>query len=461
LNESLFRIFFTYLAHIGLAVMLFLVFIHFSKVFGKHYLRLWAFSWLAMAVHTLGPALQFWVSRAHEFGGLMYQGLSIFSLGALLWHLALLLFGTYELVKGIRTKIAHRRLVLLLTLVLAFVLYLAYSTGQEYSNMRYFLRVGVRYFLAMVTFLACGWAILRFERDLKGIGRKLLAWTLMTWSLVLGLYFTTVLVNVLGGSFPFPFAYFGIFDLMFEGLIGMAMVLWLLEGEHQKLKKANEELDSFLYRTSHDLRSPIASVLGLTHLMRLESQDPKALEYNQKIEDRVLKLDAVIGDILKYTRSNKATLRRELVDFNEIVEESFSNVAYHEGGNRITLIYHPDPRNVFISDAYQLKLILSNLISNAVKYHRLDQESPYVKVGFTKNGPQVRMVVEDNGQGIGPEHQEKIFDMFYRASESSEGSGLGLFIVKEAILRLKGHLRLETEMGKGSRFVVELNEGAL
>jgi signal transduction histidine kinase len=461
LSESVTRIFFTYLAQILLAALLFWVFRHFSRVFQRHYLWLWSLSWLAMAVHTLGSAVQMVLPRAPEKAWIIYQVFTMLSQVGIFLHLLLLAFGMYEWLKGVRTRIAQRRLWMLASVLIALVLVIAYARHPEGATMRYVLRVGTRYFLSTLTFTLCAWAIFKFERDYKGIGRKLLAFTFLSWGLVQSLYFTTVMVNVLGGNMPFPFAYFGIFDLMFLGLIGMAMVLWLLEGEHRQLLKANVELDNFLYRTSHDLRSPIASILGLTRLLNLETKDIQALEYNRKIEERVRKLDEVISDILKYTKSSKVSLRREWVDFNQVVEDAFANVAYNEGARDIQLRYKSGLKNQFLTDPYQLALIVNNLVSNAVKYHRLDQEAPFVQVRFKKKKTLVKIVVEDNGQGIAPAYQDRIFDMFFRASEASEGSGLGLFIVKEAVHRLKGTLELHSEVGIGSRFTVNLNEAAL
>jgi signal transduction histidine kinase len=101
--------------------------------------------------------------------------------------------------------------------------------------------------------------------------------------------------------------------------------------------------------------------------------------------------------------------------------------------------------------------VLSNLVSNAVKYHRLDQEDPYIRVTFRSSSEKIEIVVEDNGQGIPAESLPKIFDMFYRASLDTDGTGLGLYIVKEALSKIKGTISVRSELGKGSSFTVLLD----
>ena len=107
------------------------------------------------------------------------------------------------------------------------------------------------------------------------------------------------------------------------------------------------------------------------------------------------------------------------------------------------------------SDAYRLKVVFSNLISNAIKYHDLAKDKPYILISCDKNHG-YHINVEDNGIGIPEEHQSKIFDMFYRAHDRSEGSGLGLYIVKETLTKIGGQISVASEHGKGSTFSITL-----
>jgi signal transduction histidine kinase len=110
-----------------------------------------------------------------------------------------------------------------------------------------------------------------------------------------------------------------------------------------------------------------------------------------------------------------------------------------------------------ISDPNQISNVLANLLSNAVKYHRLNQDDPYIKVSFEKSDHQAIITVEDNGQGIPPQSLNKVFDMFFRASQETEGTGLGLYIVKEALTKIKGKIDVGSTFGKGTIFTVVLD----
>jgi len=92
-----------------------------------------------------------------------------------------------------------------------------------------------------------------------------------------------------------------------------------------------------------------------------------------------------------------------------------------------------------------------------VKYHRLNQEDPYIKIDFERSNNHVVITVEDNGQGIPPQSLNKVFDMFYRASQETDGTGLGLYIVKEAVSKIKGKIDAKSEYGKGSVFTVTID----
>lgn len=104
------------------------------------------------------------------------------------------------------------------------------------------------------------------------------------------------------------------------------------------------------------------------------------------------------------------------------------------------------------------KMVLGNLLSNAVKYHSRDRELPFVEVKFEKGDGSVAFTITDNGEGIPPEHQEKVFDMFYRASTTSQGTGLGLFIVKETLARIHGTIQMASHYGRGTTFTVSLEQ---
>jgi signal transduction histidine kinase len=270
------------------------------------------------------------------------------------------------------------------------------------------------------------------------------------------LYYSILGLLLLAGvSVSFPF-FFGTLELTLICIIGLSMVIWLLEDERQRISKVNKELDSFLYSTSHDLRAPIASILGLTNLARLEIKDPTSKEFMKMIDDRVKKLDSVIGDILTLSRSKKVEIKMESIDFSELLKETTNELKFNEGASNINLIYEPNTVNIFWTDKAQMKIVLSNLIGNAVKYHNLNQPNPFIGVTFKRNNKVVEIAIEDNGLGIAKESLPKIFDMFYRATSTADGTGLGLYIVKEALSKINGTIRVTSEEGKGTVFTIAL-----
>ena len=231
--------------------------------------------------------------------------------------------------------------------------------------------------------------------------------------------------NSLGATYQFPF-FFGLLELICNSVIGISMVAWLLEDERNNLKKANTEMDSFFYSTSHDLRAPIASILGLTNLAKVELKDETALRYFDMVENRVKKMDSVISDILQLARSTKSELKFQTIDFSKLLHEVIADVKFNKGAKSIHLKIEPFTSNRLVSDYNQLRIILGNLIGNAVKYHNVEQDDPYIAVRFQNLDAGILIEIEDNGSEIAKEHQEKIFNMFYRASTQSDGTGLGL-----------------------------------
>jgi signal transduction histidine kinase len=248
----------------------------------------------------------------------------------------------------------------------------------------------------------------------------------------------------------------GLINLMMIAIMSMSMSIWLLEDEREKLQQSNKDLDSFIYSTSHDLRAPITSILGLTYLGKVELGEEKARHYMELIEQRVKKLNMILSDILRLSKTKKFNVQMTSVDFNEAIKEALSDIEFNQGSAGIRFIYEPRQENVCFTDENQLSIILSNLISNAVNYHRLNQDDPYIKVTFERTNQQVTIQIEDNGQGIPPQSLHKVFDMFYRANQQTEGTGLGLYIVKEALSKIKGKIEVASVFGKGTTFTVRL-----
>lgn len=229
----------------------------------------------------------------------------------------------------------------------------------------------------------------------------------------------------------------------------------LLES-YKLLTKTNAELDRFVYSTSHDLRAPLTSILGLINIAEISNDFNEVRKYHQMMKDRIMSLDKFIKDITDYSRNNRLTVEREQVDLTKLVREVWDMLRYTPEAQQID--FHLDiPDNLMVeTDLNRLKTVLLNLVSNAIRYHDLRKADRFVKLQCQMNGESFKIKVEDNGQGIDPSFHTKIFDMFFRANDNSKGSGLGLYIVKETINKLSGSIQLESSPGVGSTFTIKI-----
>ncbi len=226
---------------------------------------------------------------------------------------------------------------------------------------------------------------------------------------------------------------------------------------NSKLKKLNAELDRFVYSASHDLRAPLASLLGLIDLSRREKSTPLLSEYLTLMNKSITKLDSFISDITDYSRNLRLEKVCKKIDFNTIIEELFGSLAYMSP-DKIDFGIKVTGRAHFYSDPNRLKLILNNLLSNSIRY-RSKARKAEITVDVKKNKKQAIIKVIDNGIGIEKKYQTKIFEMFYRANDQNTGSGLGLFIVKETVDKLKGKIELMSEIDKGATITITLPNG--
>lgn len=230
-----------------------------------------------------------------------------------------------------------------------------------------------------------------------------------------------------------------------------------VRSKNVNLEKANKELDRFAYSVSHELRAPLVSVLGLINLSKME-KDSLSQEANlDMMTEMIIKLDLFIHDIVNYSRNAKLEVEHEEVDIKSAVDEIIKKYKFTNGTAKIDFQVEVDTNQAFISDKTRVSLILNNLISNSIKYHNYNLPNPFIKIKANLTATQSEIEVSDNGLGIDKEYQSKVFDMFFRASELSKGSGLGLYIVKETVDKLGGDILLESKLGEGSRFVVSLS----
>lgn len=228
-----------------------------------------------------------------------------------------------------------------------------------------------------------------------------------------------------------------------------------VQNKKEDLEKINSELDRFVYSASHDLRAPLLSIQGLVKVAGNETENLQDKKYYGMIGDRVTKLDEFIKEIIEYSRNARTEVNYEEVDLKELTEEVIANLQYMEGTDQIDVYVSASEKRVVL-DKGRVKIILSNILSNAIKYHNLRQENPWVEVKSELLNSNCVLTIADNGTGILPDKMDRVFDMFFRATDKSGGSGLGLFIVKEAVDKLSGKIELKSQYGKGSEFIITL-----
>ncbi len=239
------------------------------------------------------------------------------------------------------------------------------------------------------------------------------------------------------------------------GIYGVYVDITDRKKVEEELKIRNTELDNFVYKVSHDLRAPLSSVLGLVNLARLPGNTDNPKDYIDIIGEKVSSLDHFIGDVLSHSKNLKMEVNIGKVDLGKIIDQTFTELGYLEGAQEIK-------RNIkiegidFFSDQWRISEIFRNLISNAIKYRQLVATDSEVTIRIHIDNLRADVSFADNGIGIDERNLAKIFEMFYRATEQSDGSGIGLYIVKNAVEKLGGQITVASKPMQGTRFNIIL-----
>ena len=228
-----------------------------------------------------------------------------------------------------------------------------------------------------------------------------------------------------------------------------------LKKNFEELEKTNHELDRFVYSASHDLRAPLSSILGLINLAELEANS-KESTYLQMIKGRIHRLDGFIKDILDYSRNARTEMSFKMIDFDSILHESDVSLRLISSYEKLKVTFEVKMESFFYSDPLRLTIIFNNLISNAIKFQDQNKSESFLSVIINANEKEAYVQVKDNGIGIDEHHLPKIFNMFYRGTERSNGSGIGLYIVKETVEKLGGSISVESIFGAYTLFKIKI-----
>lgn len=227
-----------------------------------------------------------------------------------------------------------------------------------------------------------------------------------------------------------------------------------LKEMNNELINSNNELDLFIYRASHDLKGPIARLLGMTLLAKMDNKDEALKEYIELIEKGAVDINKVLNKLNNIHFINREIINREEIDFNKIIDECKETLTNYIEKSDLRIKLDMEPNFTLTSDHILMKIILENLLENSVVFNKTKKVE--IEVTLRSSRKAIIISVEDNGLGIRNEQFDKIFDMFYRGSEKSKGNGLGLYLVRRAVHKLHGNITIESEEGKYSCFTIAL-----
>jgi len=230
-----------------------------------------------------------------------------------------------------------------------------------------------------------------------------------------------------------------------------------LEKANSSLRRVNDELDNFIYKTSHDIRGPLASLKGMCNVALIDVKDPVALNYLHKLDITAEKLNTILTRLLIVNQINNSTLSSDRIDFHQIVSDLLLLEKKKGLPPRISVTKRVADDIEFYSDKEFVRIILENLVDNAIKFYNDSQRvEPFVDISIQPDGDNLKIRVTDNGIGISQVQPDKIFQMFSRASERSETGGIGLYITKTAVQKLGGTIDLKTTPEGYTEFFVNL-----
>lgn len=226
------------------------------------------------------------------------------------------------------------------------------------------------------------------------------------------------------------------------------------EIKNENLILVNRELDRFVYSASHDLRSPITSLKGLIEITSMEDDLHQVRNYLEMMQQSLARQDQFISDIIDYSKNKRKEIILEPVSLKQLFNEAISQLMHIENANRIKITQELLVDQIE-SDGLRLKIIINNLISNAIKYSDCNKQEMYIRIKTYFSEGLNKIEIEDNGIGIQDQHKASIFDMYF-GTNKNKGSGLGLYIVKEAVENIKGDISVISESTVGSKFIVTI-----
>lgn len=220
-----------------------------------------------------------------------------------------------------------------------------------------------------------------------------------------------------------------------------------LEAANEELKVINKELDTFIYRASHDLKAPIARMQGLANLALTESNGAPSSEYIVRLKESAREMSQMLAKLQAVNEIKRHELSRETINFAKLISSISESYRQEITSKNISLEITENDISL-ITDEYLLSLILNAILENAILFHSLLEGTPRkIKISITQSENNITMDIWDNGVGISEDHIPKIFDIFFRGSERSLGNGLGLYISEKCAEKLDAKIEVQSKEG--------------
>lgn len=230
----------------------------------------------------------------------------------------------------------------------------------------------------------------------------------------------------------------------------------MLHIKNRELKDAYAELDKFAYSVSHDLRSPLSGILGAVDAMTHMTDLAEIKEMLSLIEKSIFKLEDYIAGMHDYYRTHQGALKIEEIDFKQLTEELKALFQIYFNTNKINFKTDVHQAETFRSDQSLIKMILNNLITNAIKYQRKESKDKRIRLTIQVENQEAKITVSDTGIGIPESHYEEIFNLFSKVSSHGTGSGIGLYNIKAALNKLGGNMKVRSVVGDGTDFQLSI-----
>jgi signal transduction histidine kinase len=228
-----------------------------------------------------------------------------------------------------------------------------------------------------------------------------------------------------------------------------------LSQKNQDLILANRELDVFIFSATHDLRSPLASAIGILDVAMGEEDGTTRNRYLQLALNTLNKQDYFIKEILDFFKGKREGKKAELINLKTLAADIFEENQF---ANPVKGVVFTTAITIseFYSDKLRLRTILSNLISNAIKYSDKKKDTKQITLNAHNHKDEVVIEVEDNGIGIDEKHHTAMFDLFYAREHNIKNTGVGLYIVKQSVDMLGGTIAVQSQVGNGTKFIINL-----